>query len=89
MNIIGNRRFEVEVKENHKSWTKDQWAGRKDSLRTCIQDRINELGIDNELRVPDFVLASSMVESMTMISVAYRLRKQVIIGNKEVSWIAE
>lgn len=70
----------MEVKENHKSWTKDQWEGRKDALRIFIQDRINELGIDNELRVPDFVLASSMVESMTACRVAYRLGKQVATG---------
>lgn len=68
----------MEVKENHKSWTKDQWEDRKDALRIFIQDRINELGIDNELRVPDFVLASSMVESITMIRVSYRLGKQVM-----------
>lgn len=70
----------MKLKENHKSWTKDQWEGRKDALRIFIQDRINELGIDNELRVPDFVLARSMVESITMIRVAYRLGKQFSTG---------
>lgn len=72
--------IKVEVKENHKSWTKDQWEGRKETLRIFIQNKINELGIDNELRIPDFVLASAMVEAMTMIRVAYRLGRQVTTG---------
>lgn len=68
-------------------WTADQWEERKDALKTFIQNRINELGIDNELCVPDFVLASAMVESMKMTSVSYRLGKQVATGRHPTNLI--
>lgn len=70
----------MNIKEKHKPLNADQWETQKEALRFFIQNKIKELGIDGDLCVPDFVLATAMIESMKTASTVYFLGRQVEKG---------
>lgn len=62
-----------------KTWD-EEWSETKDSLKHFIQGKINELGIDNDLRVPDYILAEAMIQTLHSTRILHNLSRQTVTG---------
>lgn len=57
-----------------------EWFERKETLKNFVSKKVNEIGIDNDLCIPDYAIAEAMVESINCLKVAFRLGVQSVKG---------